>query len=502
MKIFLTGLFLGGLVAIAGAFIGFSQHAQIPPQTQIFGSSSFTPVEGIPYTVAKTILPTDNTITLSTFNTPDGRKLVMSNFGQIGYGTLDPTNISRLESVTFTGITQNGNGTVTLTGVSRGLDFISPYAASTTLSQTHLVGSSFILSNTSAFYGQQFPLLNNPSTIAATWTFSSTTQPQYDGNPASWSSQNSLVNKAYVDSGILNGAATSTFANQGLVWLATQTQIAAGTASSTTGSPLVIPSLFATSTPGSNAGTQIPVTIGGKIAQAFWDLTQPFSWSGLNTFTAGLLDTASSTMTATTTIAASNVLSKAFVLNGIPLQFPSTQCASGQVWINNGSGILSCGTLPSEQYSIASTSRSSIINNVTITSSQLSVPAGVLTASSTVTVSGVAVCLTSGSGGTCTLTLIDTNSNTYCTLTLSPGTSASNFESFNINLFANSSLSSQSGSMSVLLVPNSGAASDQGGGCGASVNWANATNFEVRYLTSNTTGVSGTLSPFTLTVRP
>lgn len=55
-----------------------------------------------------------------------------------------------------------------------------------------------------------------------------------------------------------------------------------------------------------------------------------------NTFTV----TASTSLTATTSIAASSVTNNAIVLNTVPYQFPSTQGAAATVLQNNGSGVL------------------------------------------------------------------------------------------------------------------------------------------------------------------
>jgi len=82
----------------------------------------------------------------------DGSNLVTGDIGVTGFGTLEPGNGSQEEAIAFTGITQNANGTATLTGVSSVL-FKSPYTASSGLTKTHAGASTFILSNDAAFYG-------------------------------------------------------------------------------------------------------------------------------------------------------------------------------------------------------------------------------------------------------------------------------------------------------------------------------------------------------------
>lgn len=199
--------------------------------------ADFTPVQGTQFYLAGAgITATANTIQLTSFKTPDGRLMAMSMFGATGYGSLEP-GTSKLEDITFTGITQNANGTATLTGVSRGMDFVSPYTASTTLAKAHSGGSTFILTNTAGFYGNEFGLINSATTVTGQWTFS--TFPITPSN------------------------ATSSFDVAGISQLATGALAAASTATSTNGTnaPLVLPSKIATSTWNSaTAGNVIPVT--------------------------------------------------------------------------------------------------------------------------------------------------------------------------------------------------------------------------------------------------
>lgn len=512
MKDFLKGLVVA---AAASAFVFFGAigvEQTIVPHTLVSTSAplataapsygAFNPTGGGTYYLSSTISSSQTTVKLSSFTEPtSGTPYTMAYLNSsIEYATIAPQT-SQSEFVSFTGITQNADGSATLTGVVRGLSRSYPYTASATFALPHAGQSRFILSDAPQVFNS-YASLSNTQTFTGVNTFGSTTPPRYDADPvwANFSTQ-IFADVAYVNSVVAAGAANASETVKGIIQLATGAQAASGTSLGSTGARLALGNNLATSTPYNSGTNVIPVTgTSEKLSQLFLDLTQTFSWSALHTFTAGLLTTASSTLNATTTIAASSVTNNALKLNTVPLQFPSSQCAAGQVWINNGSGVLSCGTLPSEQYSIASTSKSSIFNNVTITSAQLSIPAGVLTASSTVTVGGVTNCSTSGSGGTCTLSLLDTNSNTYCILTIGPGTSAANNVSFLMNVFANGSLSSQTGSYVAALLTTPG--TDLSTSCSGSVNWANAVNFEVRLTTSNSTGVSATLSPFTLTVRP
>lgn len=122
-------------------------------------------VQGKPYALAGSgITSVAVTITLSSFKTPAGVNLTMTDFGTIGYGVLEPKT-SKVENFSFTGVTQNADGTATLTGVTRGLKFVSPYDADATLQKAHSGSSVVIISNTVQFYAQFAPL-----DTANTWT--------------------------------------------------------------------------------------------------------------------------------------------------------------------------------------------------------------------------------------------------------------------------------------------------------------------------------------------
>ena len=302
-----------------------NQPQQIIIQRQTLGSS-FTPVGGTTYYLSGAgITATANTIQVTSFQTPDGRPLTMSMFGQIGYGTLEP-GTSKLEDITFSGITQNSNGTALLTGVSRGVDFISPYTASTTLAKAHSGGSVFILSNTAGFYGQQFLLANQMGTSTASMIFSSTTPPYYD-SPANQaagsyiSTTSELASVAYVNKVAFNGAPNATPGTKGIVDIATALQAASSSQSGVASSIRVLPAGIATDTP--NTQTRASVVL-------MTDLTGYLRQTWLNLATASWSFAASSLYP--------------LVLNTVSYAFPSVQGSANSVLTNDGSGNLSWGS--------------------------------------------------------------------------------------------------------------------------------------------------------------
>lgn len=281
--------FILSLAIIIAVLYAYSR-VPVPHVEQSFGS--FTPVGGQTYTLSGSgVIATATTIPLTSFTTPDGRALTMSMFGSIGYAVLDPNSPSRIEDITFTGITQNANGTAILTGVSRGMDFVSPYTASSTLSQAHAGGSYLILSNSAGFYGQQFLFSNNNSSSTAFVTFSPTAPPAYYPNVGQQaigtynSTTSEFASITYVNGVVAAGAANATAAVKGIIQLATAVQAAAGTALGSTGASLVPPNSLFNAT--QSATTIIPVTnTSGKLSQLFLDLTQAFTFSTTTTFNA------------------------------------------------------------------------------------------------------------------------------------------------------------------------------------------------------------------------
>ncbi len=140
---------------------------------------------------------TDTSIDLSSMTFPvSGDTVVMADFGAMGYATLEP-GTAREENISFTGITQNADGSAQLTGVTRGLDFAAPYTNVAALQQTHAGGTALVVSNSSAFYNE-LAAKDNDETITGTWTFPNGTPPTLDSYAAP-TADAELAAKKYVD---------------------------------------------------------------------------------------------------------------------------------------------------------------------------------------------------------------------------------------------------------------------------------------------------------------
>lgn len=170
----ITSFITGIMVAIGGFFTPTPmQDAPIEPapiQEESFGA--FSPVAGGTYRLKTSIGTSDTTIILSAFTEPiTGNPLTMTSLAtDIGYATIDPQSSTRKEFVSFTGITQNADGSATLSGVSRGLGFQSPFTASSTLRKSHPGQSIFILSDSPQLFSEYARRRSN-ETITGQWTF-------------------------------------------------------------------------------------------------------------------------------------------------------------------------------------------------------------------------------------------------------------------------------------------------------------------------------------------
>jgi hypothetical protein len=156
----------------------------------------------------------DATLTLSSMKSIDGVNLAMTDFGTIGFGTIEPGNSSQEEQICFTGITQNANGTATLTGVKNVL-FLAPYTQTVNLAKSHIGGAQFIISNTSGFYDKMTGK-SNDETVTGLWTFD--TLPQSSVIPTD---SKDLTPKSYVDGVAIAGTPKATEAVYGITRLST-----------------------------------------------------------------------------------------------------------------------------------------------------------------------------------------------------------------------------------------------------------------------------------------
>ena len=317
------------LLSFASLFGNIDEFVQNKVET-LLGSQFATAGERY-FLSGSGISETQTTINLTKFGytNPDGsyHKFNMGNFGDLGCATVQPGNSKgKQEFVSFTGLTQNSDGTAQLTGISRGLERTSPYIASTTLQTSHVGGSDLVLSNSPPCFYENYVTINNAETIESVKTFGSTTPPQYDANITATGNQ--FVSANQLNSTALQGAGTSTESVLGLVRLADKIQAAAGTASSTTGAPLVLSSRYSNATYNPAESNQLVVTGASNTIDANYIATSSqYSFTGAISF-----------VNATSTSFA--VSGAALHANGVDYRLPSAQGAASSTLKNDGSGNL------------------------------------------------------------------------------------------------------------------------------------------------------------------
>lgn len=133
-------------------------------------------------------------IILNSFKQIDGTNLTMTDFGTIGYGTISP-DTSRELQISFTGVTQNANGTATLTGVKTVLN-VDPYTETSGLASSQAGNAVFVITNTAGFYGK-FAVKGNDESVTGLWDFSQFPKKTGSLTPTSGAE---LATKNYVDS--------------------------------------------------------------------------------------------------------------------------------------------------------------------------------------------------------------------------------------------------------------------------------------------------------------
>lgn len=179
------------------------------------------------------------TLIIQSFQSIEDVNLAMTDFGTKGYGTLEPGSATKEESFSFTGVTQNANGTATLTGISN-VGFLEPYTETSGLAKSHAGATQMVITNTSAFYNDFANKLND-ETITGLWQ-----------GPSSEAAR--LRNIADTDTAVLEALVTfgqlgrtsfsgtvnaSTIA-KGIIQLPTQAQVDARTTTGSTAALLVV----------------------------------------------------------------------------------------------------------------------------------------------------------------------------------------------------------------------------------------------------------------------
>lgn len=192
--------FLTGAALLTSAIFGITESpAPDPTQHEALGADTISFFGGQSYVLAGTGISSSATFfTLTSFTlTQNGHPIQDTEMADTFYLTFEPGSRARQEFASCTTVTQNADGSATISGCTRGLSPITPYTASTSLQFAHAGGSYIIFSNSPQFY-DQFTAKGNDETITGDWQVPTP------------SSANSIANKAYVLSAI-SGTSTLAF---------------------------------------------------------------------------------------------------------------------------------------------------------------------------------------------------------------------------------------------------------------------------------------------------
>jgi hypothetical protein len=219
----------------------------------------------------------DTEIVLSEFKDIDGNLLTMEKFGDKGFMTLDPGVGNNEEQISFSGVTQNANGTATLTGVKNVL-CVYPYTETDGLKKQHSGGSVAVVSITSGLLNQ-FANKKNDETITGTWSI-----PTYSS-----SDLHQPASIEYVNNIAISGAPNASENAKGIIELATAAECESGAETGETGARLVVPaSNCKNSTTGAADAGKIPVLgADGLLDQTFLDKDRV--WNKVQSFAADKL---------------------------------------------------------------------------------------------------------------------------------------------------------------------------------------------------------------------
>jgi len=279
--------------------------------------------------------------------------VTMADFGTKGCATIEPGSSTKQEFISFTGVTQNSDGTATLTGVDRGLMPNSPYTASSTLRVSHAGGTTLVISNSPPCFYQGYANKTLNELVTGRWAFASTAIPYLDGAVTATTSDQ-FVTKRLLDNTSFQGTATSTESTGGIARLATLLQQAGGYFDVSGKDPAVLYSHYASSTPTANQANVVVAssTLNGRIDPAYIATSSSLWGAGkkVGSYTWDLVHTFNGTTTPNTATTTFNVpvdidgdSNNPLRINGVNYVFPANAASSTSL-VMNGTGTFTLGT--------------------------------------------------------------------------------------------------------------------------------------------------------------
>ena len=191
----------------------------------------------------------------------------------------------------------------TISSMTRGVDPITATSTNSALQFAHRRGANVKITDFPLIQvmrniingGESFP---NALTFDGKLTYSSA--PSITGTL-------DIITKDYADAIANQGAATATEAVGGIVELATAIEAASSTDNGVT-RPMVLQSKYATTSPDTTTSPLIVMAeVGGKIKQAWLNLTEAFTWTGAHIFSSNVTIGGTLGVTGTSTLATTTI---------------------------------------------------------------------------------------------------------------------------------------------------------------------------------------------------
>ena len=217
----------------------------------------------------------DTSITINNLEDIYGNTLTMTDFGDIGYGRIDPDGKEVSESFTFSGVTANSDGTYTLTGVKTALAKY-PYTQTSGLVRSHSINAIVRFTNSAAFY-DNFANKENDEIVDGDWEF--TAFPYYTTGTTLPDADGEFATKYYVDTVGAGGfTSVNVSSTRGIEALGTSPETIGVNVSSTKG--------MYQGTDGQGIYQMVSTTegLGQDSTGIYIDKTQNFTWTGTHTF--------------------------------------------------------------------------------------------------------------------------------------------------------------------------------------------------------------------------
>lgn len=126
------------------------------------------PVQALPAALAAPIDATQTSFSIRGLKDSRGN-YITAMVGTLMHATLEPRSVANQELISWTGITNLGDGLITVTGVTRNINPQPPYDALTGV-VAHASGVEVILTDTAKMWSE-YPNVNETNTVNAQWTF-------------------------------------------------------------------------------------------------------------------------------------------------------------------------------------------------------------------------------------------------------------------------------------------------------------------------------------------